>query len=244
MAKHPNDTRPFHFRQFSMFHHRSTMKVGTDAVLLAVWADLSGVRSVLDAGSGSGVISLLLAARSEVEILAVEIDPDSVAESERNFRNSPFAGRLAVRQADFSSFATSSARRFDMVVSNPPFFVDYAFRPKEKQREKARHADSLTYGQLCEGVAKLLNPGGKFCLVLPHDVSGQFLETAAGHGLYRQKQLLICPKRQLPPNRVNLQLGFEKPVEVETENFYIREKDLTFTPQYIDFLKDFYTGLD
>ncbi len=244
MAKHPNDTRAFHFKKFSLHHHRSSMKVGTDAIILAVWADLNTVDSILDVGSGSGIISLLLASRCNARIHAVEIDSASIEESTENFRNSKFSHRLSVKKVGFIEYAVKSAYRYDMIVSNPPFFTDYTFKPKEESRKNARHVDTLDFEQLCSGVSKLLEPDGKFCLVLPQVERKSFLEMASRFNLYLQKQLNIFPIKNQAANRVNLQLGFQKPEKIIKDNYTIRENDLTFTAQHINFLKDYYIGWD
>lgn len=244
MSKHPSDTRPFHFKQFSLHHHRSSMKVGTDAVLLGAWADLQAVENILDVGSGSGIISLLLAARSNATIHAVEIDTASVKESAVNFRNSKFAHRLSVKQTSFVEYVASCRQRYDLIVSNPPFFMDYSFKPKKKQHMNARHANTLSFEQLCEGASILLKPDGKFCLVLPVLEQPNFLEIALQFQLHLQKQMCINPKWKHPANRINLQLGFKRMKEIQTESFTIRENDLSFTNQYVNFLKDYYIGLE
>lgn len=244
MSRHPKDTRPFHFKQFSLFHHRSSMKVGTDAILLAVWADVGAAQSILDVGSGSGIISLLLASRCNARIHAVETDEASVKESSENFSNSTFSQQMSVQKIGFSEYADTSTHRYDLIVSNPPFFTNHRFKPKKESRKNARHVDTLNFRQLCEGVSKLLNPAGRFCCVIPQVEQKCFLETASRFQLHLQKQLNIVPVRNQKANRVNLQFGFQKPEEIITETFTIRENDFTFTAQHINFLKDFYIGWD
>jgi len=244
MAKHQGDSRPFHFKQFSLFHHRSSMKVGTDAVLLGAWVDVNSVETILDVGSGSGIISLLLAARCHANIHAVDIDEASIEESSENFRNSKFSRQLSCRKIDFVEYADTCTSRYDLIVSNPPFFTNYRFKPKEKSRKNARHVDTLSTEQLCAGISKLLKPDGKFCLVFPKSEQKSFLETASRFQLHLQKQLNIFPVRNQTANRVNLQLGFKKPEKTETDDFIIRENDLTFTARHINFLKDYYIGWD
>jgi len=244
MAKHPKDTRPFHFKQFSLFHHRSTMKVGTDAILLATWADIKSAQSILDVGSGSGIISLLLAVRCQAHIHAIEIDAPSVEESSENFRNSKYNNRLSVEKADFTDFAKSCGKQYDLIVSNPPFFTDYAFKPKKEARKNARHVDTLDFNTLCAGVAKLLKPEGRFCLVIPTTEYERFLDAASRFQLFLQKQLNIIPVRSQKANRFNLQFGFQKLKEIGREDYVVRENDRTFTSQHINFLKNYYIGWD
>ena len=243
MSNHPNDTRPFHFKQFSLYHHKSSMKIGTDAILLGVWTDVQYSKTVLDIGSGSGIISLLIACRSNAMVDAVEIDSASVKESRENFKNSDFSERLSVVQTNFIDYVKTCKREYDLIISNPPFFSN-SYKPKEQQRKDARHTETLSFEQLCDGVSKMLKPKGKFCVVIPQNERIKFLEVASLFNLYLQKQLSIHPKRKQTANRFNLQLGFEIPSEVQKESIDIRENDLTFTPQFVNLLKDYYIGWD
>jgi tRNA1Val (adenine37-N6)-methyltransferase len=235
------DTRPFHFKQFSLYHHRSTMKVGTDAVILGVWTDVEAVSEALDIGTGSGILSLLLAARSQCRIEAVEIDLASVEEARDNFSNSPFAHRLIVHQADFNSFAKQNEKRYDLIISNPPFFINDRKSEKEHKR-LARHTDTLTYEQLIDGALHLLKPDGHISVVLPYREGQQFIQLAIRKGLFVQRQMLIFPRPCQSPNRMNLQLGFDK-LSVEQEKFIIRNEDGSFTQAYLSLLSDFYTSI-
>ena len=236
------DTRPFHFQQFSLYHHRSTMKVGTDAVLLALWTGLDGVASVLDVGTGCGVIPLLLAARnSTLKADAVELDTASFEEANENFSASPFADRLQVFHADINYFVPDSGKKYDLVVSNPPFFIN-DHRPKHTGRKMARHTDTLHYDQLVEAALRFLKPEGHFSVVLPYRESKVFLELAERSGLHLQRRMLIFPKPCKEPNRINLLLSTSAAV-LETEKFIIRNEDGSFTRQYLDMVKRYYLSL-
>ncbi len=233
------DKRPFRFQQFSLSHHRSTMKVGTDAVLLGIWTDLEKVTDVLDIGTGCGIIPLLLAARSaKIKVDAVELDFDSFEESSENFLQSPFAGRLKTFHADINYFAPEAGKRYDLVISNPPFFINDR-RPQRTGRRLARHTDSLRYDQLMSSVLRLMKPDGHFSVVLPYRESKVFLEIAEQSGLNMQHRLLIFPKPCKEPNRVNLLVGYSAAAPV-TEKFIIRNEDGSFTRQYLHTVKDFY----
>ena len=235
----PPDTRPFHFQQFSLHHHKSTMKVGTDAVLLALWTGLDGVRSVLDIGTGSGIITLLLAARnSTLKVDAVEMDTASFEEASANFSDSPFTGRLHTFLTDIQDFVPEKEKRYDLLISNPPFFIN-DYRPGQSQRKLARHTDTLRYEQLIAVALRLMKPEGRFSLVLPYRESKVFLKLAEQSGLYLQQQMLIFPKPCSEPNRINLLFGLH-PVILKTEKFIIRNEEGTFTKQYIDMVKNYY----
>ncbi len=236
------DTRPFHFRQFSLLHHRSTMKVGTDAVLLGIWTELSGVKDVLDVGTGCGILPLLLAARkASVRVDAVELDEASSGEASENFRLSPFAGRLQIFHADINHFVPDAGKKYDLVISNPPFFVNDR-RPEKISRLMARHSDTLSYGQLAKAGERLLKPQGRFAVVLPYRESRLFLKAAAETGLQLHKQMLIFPMPCKEPNRINLLLGTSVAIP-ETEKFIIRNEDSSFTRQYLDTVKNYYLSI-
>lgn len=237
------DKRPFHLKQFSLLHHRSTMKVGTDALLLGIWAEVNSTQRILDVGSGCGILSLLMAARTNAFIDAVEIDEASWVEAQRNFSASVFAKRLNAIHADFRKYAENTSLKYDLIISNPPFFIN-DMRSAEATRSNARHGDSLNYTELCKGVLGLLAENGRLCLVLPYDESKAFLSIASATGLKVSRKLIIFPKRGLQPNRINLELSLMPDTEEKHEVFVIREESNAFTDQYIRFFKDYLLGLE
>jgi len=241
MSKKP-DTRPFHLKQFSLLHHQSSMKVGTDALLLGIWTDLSGATRILDIGAGCGILALLAAARSKARVDAVELDKASFKEASGNFLNTTFRTRLHAFHDDFNHFTSVINHKYDLVMSNPPFFIN-DMRAREKKRNDARHGDRLNYEDLCRGASAILNKDGRFCLVLPNDESRIFLQIAKKYKLYVNRQLLIIPKRGLQHNRINLELSFYN-TPVTSDEFVIRETDGAFTHQYIQFFKDYLIGFD
>jgi tRNA1Val (adenine37-N6)-methyltransferase len=235
------DTRPFHFKTFSLHHHRSTMKVGTDAVLLGIWTDLTGVKSVLDVGTGCGIISLLLASREPVSVDAVEKDQDSFEEASQNFVESSFFDRLRIFHSDFNDFVPPENKKYDLIVSNPPFFIN-DLQSKNAKKSLARHTQTLTYELLVKVAQTLLNPNGKIAVVLPYRESRFFLQAAQDAGFFVEKKMLIFPVLGREPNRINLLLS-RKPVDEQTEKFTIRDEDGKFTSQYVEFVKDYYLSI-
>ncbi len=235
------EKRKFHLKPFSLSHHRSTMKVGTDAMLLGLWAPVPNTGKVLDVGTGNGIISLLMASRCQAQIDAIELDQDSVTEAAGNFKNSPYSHRMKLIEGDFNDYAKSHPGKYDLIISNPPFFIS-DMPPDDEKKKQARHHITLGYEQLISGAAGLLTNNGKLCVVIPYDKSSVFTVLAERYGLHLQNQQLIFPFRGSKPNRINLCLGFKKPEMVETEKFIIREEDKKFTKQYAGFLKDYYIG--
>ena len=175
------DTRPFFFKKFGLFHHRSTMKIGTDAIMLSRWVEVNDDDTVLDIGTGCGLIPLMLAQKGLRHADAVEIDGDSFEEASQNFRNSVWNEKLTAFHCDIRSFADSNVGRYDLVVSNPPFFVGDN-RPVNHKKDLARHAGNLSFSELLSVAKKVLKPSGRFALVLPEVESRMFLKEAENQG--------------------------------------------------------------
>ena len=240
--KSSSDSRPFHFKHFSMYHHRSTMKIGTDAILLAAWIGINAEDSVLDIGTGSGIIPLMLSQRGVKNVDAVEIDSESASEAKSNFEISQWCDSLQVFQADIKDFASKCVKKYDLIVSNPPFFTS-VFKTKNQQRNLARHTDTLSFEELIRVAKTLLTEKGRFAVVLPIFESKRFLEIAAVENLFVKSCMQIFPVTGKEANRITIEL-VQHPVEnTETTNFVIRNTDRSFTEQYNTFLKDFYLGL-
>ena len=235
------DARPFHFKHFSLYHHRSTMKVGTDAILLGRWTEVKPADVVLDIGTGCGLLPLMLSQKGVSEVDAVDIDAASVEEAGINFGASQWRDSLNAYCVDIVDFQTD--KKYDLVISNPPFFNRFSKCDSER-KSRARHNDAgLSYATLCREASRLLKYDGRFVVVLPVDVSVDFLDAAGCNGLFLHKRMTIIPIAGKDPNRVNLELGFEQCDAVREETFVIRDADNRFTPQYNEFLKDFYLGL-
>ena len=234
------DARPFHFKHFSLFHHRSTMKVGTDAILLGRWTEVKPADVVLDIGTGCGLLPLMLAQKGVAQVDAVDIDRASIEEATVNFEASQWRDKLNAFCIDIADFQPN--KKYDLMVSNPPFFNRYS-KCDEERKSRARHNDmSLSYASLCNAVERWLKPDGRFSLVLPVNMADDFLHEAGKNGLFLHKRLTIIPIEGKEPNRFNLELGFEKVPVIQEESFTIRDRESRFTLQYTEFLKDYYLG--
>ena len=217
------------------------MKVGTDAILLGRWTEVKPTDVVLDIGTGCGLLPLMLSQKGVAHVDAVDVDKASIEEATVNFEASQWREHLKAYCVDIVDFQPE--KRYDLVVSNPPFFNRFSKCDSER-KSRARHNDAgLTYNTICREVVRLMKPDGHFALVLPADVSMEFLDTAERHGLYLHKRMTIVPIAGKEPNRVNLELGCEKCDKVFEETFVIRDADKRFTVQYNEFLKDYYLGL-
>ncbi len=156
----------FQFKQFLIHHDRCAMKVGTDGVLLGAWAPLMQPRHILDIGTGSGLIALMLAQRyPQAQVLGIDIDADSVLQARENAAASPFTKQVGIEHCALQELAAAPAT-FDAIVCNPPFFEE-TLLPPDASRAAARHTTSLPFDELITASAQLLCDGGRFCVVLP-----------------------------------------------------------------------------
>ncbi len=237
MQKKSEKLKPFYFKQFSIFHNNSTMKVGTDAILLAAWCDISNTKFILDVGTGSGIIALLLATRSKATVNAIELDKDSAIEAAINFKN--FQGnRPFLFHQDFNIFTSNTLHKYDLVISNPPFFSN-SLQPENESRKVARHTNTLSHHQLCKGVTSLLSKNGKFCLVLPYKITNSFIKTANKFNLHLHKQLIIYPKPNTQPNRINMEFRFDSTSTIISEEIEIRDIDGEHSHQYKNYVNNY-----
>jgi len=229
----------FQFKQFDIQHDNSSMKVGTDAVLLGAWAEVENASRILDIGSGSGVISLIMAQRTDAQIVGVDIDFSSVEEARLNAENSAWKNRIQFYCTNIQQFCEEKNKNaFDLVISNPPFFVNSLKSPFEN-RNRSRHTDTLPFPDLVNAVLHCLSEHGSFAVVLPYIHSVQMEALCSQNNLFCYRKLLICPKEGKEINRVLLQFKRKKEFLCE-ENLIIRSLNNCYTDTYKELTKDFY----
>lgn len=228
----------FSFKQFTIYQHRSAFKVGTDGVLLGACADITGVRSILDIGSGTGLISIMLAQRCDATITAIEPDDESFIQTCENIKNCRWTNRINVEHTRLQAFNPTKGK-FDLIVTNPPYFSDSLKNP-DLRKSVTRHNDSLTSRDILEGVLKSLKEYGRLQLIMPYVEGNVFIAEAIKYGLYCNRILKIKP---LPTSDIRrLILTFSKSQEKTSESFLTIEhgKRHEFTEEYINLTKDFY----
>ncbi len=209
----------FRFKLFTVWHDHCAMKVGTDGVLLGAWAQQKHARTILDIGTGSGLIALMLAQRfQEAEITGIDIDPSAAKQASDNFRLSPWSHRLHARCIDLHTFSLEDGH-FDLIVSNPPYFSASLKNPNQ-QRATARHNDSLPHDMLLSCSSRLLKEDGQLCVILPADQANSFLHTAKQFSLHTHHIVWVHPTPQSEPKRVLLALGKDNAAPL-TEHFII-----------------------
>ncbi|MBS1321434.1 MAG: tRNA1(Val) (adenine(37)-N6)-methyltransferase [Parabacteroides sp.] len=230
----------FQFKKFTIRHDKCAMKVGTDAVLLGAWTDTASCKNILDIGTGTGIIALMLAQRSCADIDAIDIDKEACVQAEENVAASPFAGRIKVIPASCADFARSmTQKKYDLIVSNPPYFINSLKCPDNK-RSVARHTDSLPLSELIENARALLSSAGRIALVLPYEQLEEVRETAQKNSLHICRQTNVIPVPGAHPKRLLVELS---PVSTDTKKrntLTIEEALHQYTPEYIALTKDFY----
>ena len=226
----------FRFKQFAVEQDDVAMKVGTDGVLLGAWADCEGAKKILDIGTGTGVIALQMAQRyPKAQVQAVEIDETAAKRARANFDMSPWAERLIVERTAVQEFEPTE--KFDLIVSNPPYFVD-SLLPPDARRSTARHTHDLTFEELDKAVTRLLANNGKFALILPITEFENYLSITQLHIVRRCD---VHPVEGGAVKRVMGEFARLKPSEIKQEDIAIEKgKRGDYTEEYRALTKDFY----
>lgn len=230
----------FRFKRFTVLQQKSAMKTGTDGVLLGAWCGhKSAPENILDVGAGTGIISLMLAQRFDnARVTGLEIDHDAFTECAENFRNSPWSPRLTAIEDDFRNNALSGDR-FDLIVSNPPFFKN-GIKAPDKSRATARHTDSLSAEEVLRTGAGLLKPGGRIALVTPAESEPDLIFEATMCGLSPCRLTEVQSVEDKKPVRLLSEFTNGKDVVMARDTLTIRHTDNRYTDRYISLTKEFY----
>lgn len=228
----------FNFKQFTINQEKSAFKVGTDGVLLGAVTDITGAKKILDIGTGTGLVAIMMAQRSDAEIFAIEPDYESYLQACENAGKCKWADRIIVEHTDLQNFSCNNMK-FDLIVINPPYFSD-SLKSPDQRKTSARHNDGLTSAEILEGVAKLLEAEGRFQLIMPYVEGNIFIAEAHHYGFYCNSILKIRP---LPSSEIRrLILTFTRHRTKTSERFLTIEscKRHDFTEEYITLTRDFY----
>jgi tRNA1Val (adenine37-N6)-methyltransferase len=230
----------FQFKQFRIVQERSAMKVGMDGVLLGAWADPSGAERILDIGTGTGLIALMLAQKNALaQIDAIEIDREASDEAIFNVQQSVWKDRITVHCRSFQEFAAETEKKYDLIVSNPPFFGNGVKAPDEI-RAQARHADVLPLDILVSGATNLLQEKGRIALILPAEQLPEIENLAKINQLSLSRLCRVKPNPLKPDFRIMVELSNEPACLMEESLMIEFEKHHDYTPEYRDLTKDFY----
>ena len=230
----------FAFKQFNVKQDKCAMKVGTDAVLLGSWIQPNGSTHILDIGTGTGVIALMLAQKTSASIIGIDIDGIATQQAQENVDESKFKNSITLFNSSFQDFVKTTALKFQLIVSNPPFF-EQSLKSSDEKRSNARHADVLPFDELLEGVIKVLDESGKFCLILPTLEADKFRNMAQKKGLYLSKLLRIKSRVDKDTDKRHLMQFEFKPTEFSEETIAIEEDERhSYTEAYKELTKAYY----
>ena len=225
----------FQFKQFIVRQDSCAMKVGTDGTLLGAWA--RGGERILDIGTGTGLIALMMAQRFEKALVdAIDIDAEACDQARRNAAESPFRERINVCNKSLQEFAgQETVKRYDSIVSNPPYFV-HSLKASDERRSMARHAETLSYYDLMKCSSNMLSEDGEISVVIPFDCRKNLEEAAILSGLFSSRICAVKTKPVKAPKRYLL--AFTKhPTTVVQEELVIG------SDEYVEMMKDFYLKL-
>lgn len=218
------------------------MKVGTDAVLLGAWIKTYGVRRVLDIGTGTGIIALMLAQKSGALIDAIDIDELAVQDARDNSAASPWSDRVHVQQISLQDFAYQNDQQYDLIVSNPPYFSE-TMTAAEAARAAARHQLHLPFNDLLSAVAKLLARDGKFCVILPSREGVKFLALAATLGLHLTRFTRVKTTPNKTEKRWLMQFAWSPKTQFSESTLIIEKDNLNeqnYTDEYRELTREYY----
>ena len=223
------------------------MKVGTDGVLLGAWTDTTGTQQILDIGTGTGLIALMLAqrcplgavkGRSQVQIDAVDINEDACIQARENVRRSPWSEQIQVYHCSIQDYATTCPKRYDLLVSNPPFFEN-ASKAQELARTVARHSDFLRQVDILQVASQLLDGDGRLAVIYPPQEAKIFQEKALSFGFFCNRKLGVKTTLESQTKRILMELGKSKSQFQETTITLEAAKNV-YTVEFIALIKDFY----
>ena len=218
------------------------MKVGIDGVLLGAWTNTENAYSILDIGTGSGLISLMLAQNSKAVIDAIDIDKDAVLQASQNIEQSPWSKQIKVYETSLQKYAEKSSVKYDLIVSNPPYFVNSTKAPKDN-RTIARHTDCLSHEELLDNALLLLKPTGRISIILPVSEGLQCVDYATNIGLKCSKKVSVYPKPGALAKRLLLEFDLFSTVCISSEITIEGTSRHQYTPEFTNIVKDYYLKL-
>ncbi|MFY0630526.1 MAG: methyltransferase [Flavobacteriaceae bacterium] len=236
-------SKPFQFKEFTIHQDKTAMKVGTDGVLLGAWCSVDGYPdAILDIGSGTGLISLMLAQRCDaMTIDAVELDDGAYEQTVGNFELSDWGDRLFCYHSSFQDFAEEMAEEeeeYDLIISNPPFYTD-EYETEDTARNKARFTSSLSFQELITGVTKVLSSAGRFAVIIPYKEEQTFVSLAEESTLVLNRVCRVKGAATSEVKRSLLEFSFQESKVIE-EELIIEISRHNYTEKYKELTRDFY----
>ena len=215
------------------------MKVGTDGVLLGAWVNVQHEKKILDIGTGTGLIALMMAQRTSAQITGIEIEKNAAEEAIFNCARSDWKDRLSIQSISFQEFAKKNNEKFDLIISNPPFFVNDQ-KSKHNNMAIAKHNDLLPLPDLISGCKKLISEEGKLAVILPVTTAKKIIGLAAEAGLFLVRLTEIFPTPQKESNRCLMEFSTKKQTLCKNTLTIFEESGSNFSLPYKELTKEFY----
>jgi tRNA1Val (adenine37-N6)-methyltransferase len=226
----------FQFKRFTIRQDKATLKVGTDGVILGAWADVAGAERVLDIGTGTGLLALMVAQRNEgAQVDAVDIDDASAEQATENVAASPWSDRVRVHRMDVRRM--KSDRKYDLIICNPPFYAGEMASP-DPRAGLARHSGELSFEELVEQVDEHLADHGRFACIIPMNREVELAAAFAQRSIHPARRCEVKYLEDRPPKRLLLEFGRGRK-DFDPELLVVEHRPGEFTLQYKYLLKDF-----
>jgi tRNA1Val (adenine37-N6)-methyltransferase len=234
-----SSNKPFYFKQFTIYDHSSTMKVNTDGVLLGALVPNNNYRNILEIGCGAGYISIMLAQTNiNANIVAIDIDKYSIEQVNYNFRNCKWSNRLAAYNISLEKFALVTNQNFDLIVSNPPFYLE-DYKSINTKNYIAKHTTYMNFSNFLSSASHLLTQNGKLWIIISFNSYNTLIKIARDYYLFPSKQINIIPRVNKNISRIVLCLEKKLIFPVETKSLTIRNEDLSYTNEFLELTRDF-----
>ncbi len=236
----------FQFKQFSIWHDQCAMKVNTDGILLGAWSQLHSAQNIADIGTGTGLIALMLAQKDndygcveKASITAIEINSQAAQQALFNVEQSPWHKQVNIVELSFQQYAERSNERFDLLVSNPPYFTN-SLKAPDKSRDTARHNDSLSFSDLLTSAQTIATENAYFYLILPCEEADKLLSIADQHGWFLAHHCLVSTVTGKEATRSLLKLTNQLISNTEISNITIRDRSNNYTQEFVELCRDYY----
>lgn len=232
-------SKPFHFKQFTVGQKSSTHKVGTDGVLLGAWVQVAGeINNILDIGTGSGLITLMLAQQTApaTRIDGIEIEEQDVLQARENVQHSPWPQKIIIHHIALQEFFPE--KKYDLIVSNPPYFIN-SWLPPEKKRTQARHTQSLSFESLLANTTRLLASQGRLVVILPFVEGSGFIDLAESFQLFLNRKTSFRSRSHKPVERLLLEFSFSQTTTNESDLVLYSEGEI-WSEAYKELTHEFY----
>lgn len=230
----------FKFKQFTIKQDKCAMKVGTDGVLLGAWANVACCRRILDVGTGTGLITLMMAQRSSAHIDALEIDAEATLQAKENIGNSPWHDRIEVKQGTFQEYAFFCQEKYDVIVCNPPYFISN-LKSTDKKRNLARNSESLTLEDLVENSVLIMGKDARLAVIIPYELKNRYQRILNKNRLNISRETAIKPFSDKSPVRVLIEAANTNDIPCVKSEIPIKVNvNGRYTNEYIDLVREFY----